>query len=56
MVRTPHFHCRGHKFDAWLGTKILHTPQHDQKKKLLEIKPDAVGNCRGQESDPWARN
>ena len=20
MIKTPHFHCRGHEFDCWLGT------------------------------------
>ena len=27
VVKTLCFHCRGHRFDSWLGTKILHTGQ-----------------------------
>ena len=33
MVRTLSFHCRGHRFDPGLGTKILRAAPHCQKKK-----------------------
>ena len=29
MVRTPHFHCRGHGFNPWLQNQAA---QHGQKK------------------------
>ena len=32
MVRTPHLHCRGHRFDP-CGTKILHASRSSQNKK-----------------------
>ena len=40
MVRTLHFHCRGPRFDPWLGTKILPTSQatgQPKKKKKNDI-------------------
>ena len=33
VVRTPHFHCRGHGFHPWRETKIPHAAQCSQKKK-----------------------
>ena len=33
VVRTLHFPCRGHGFNPWLGTKILHVPVAWPKKK-----------------------
>ena len=33
VVRTPHFHCRGYRFDPWLGTKIPQAMQGSQLKK-----------------------
>ena len=33
VVKTPLFHCRGHGFDPWSGTKIPHATWHGQKKK-----------------------
>lgn len=33
VVKTLLFHCRGHRFDPWLGTKIPHALQHGQKKR-----------------------
>ena len=30
VVKTPRFHCRGHGFDPWLGTKIPHAVQRGQ--------------------------
>ena len=32
VVKTPHFHCRGHGFSLWLGTKIPHVAQPKNKK------------------------
>ena len=37
VVRTPHFQCKGHRFDRWLGTKIQHVMRCVQKKKELRI-------------------
>ena len=31
VVRTPHFYCRGHKFNHWSGTKISQATQCGQK-------------------------
>ena len=31
VVRTPHFHCGGHKSNHWLGTKISQATQCGQK-------------------------
>ena len=33
VVRTPHFHCRRHKFNPWWGTKILRASWHGEAKK-----------------------
>ena len=33
MVKTPRFHCRGRRFNPWLGTKVLHAILHSQKIK-----------------------
>ena len=33
MVRPLSFHCRGHRFDPWSGTKISHASRHSQKKE-----------------------
>lgn len=33
MVDTPHFHCRGRRFDPGGGTKIPQASQHSQKLK-----------------------
>ena len=33
VVKTPCFHCRGHRFYFWLRTKIPHAVWHGQKKK-----------------------
>ena len=30
-VRTLYFHCRGHEFDPWPGTKIQYIMWHGQK-------------------------
>ena len=38
MVKTPHFQVRGRRFDPWLGAKILHALQCDQKKKVKKKK------------------
>ena len=35
VVKTLYFHCRGHGFDPWWGTKIPHAPQYSRKKKRL---------------------
>ena len=35
VVRTPSFHCRGHRFDPWLGE----LRSHMQKKKKTPKKP-----------------
>ena len=32
---TPHFHCKGHRFDPWLGK--FHMPQGVGKKKKKVI-------------------
>ena len=34
VVRTPHFQCKGHRFDHWLRTKIQHVTWCVQKKEL----------------------
>ena len=49
VVKTPHFHCRGHGFDPWWGTAILHALWWSPKKpKPMEtVKGWAV--ARGQE-------
>ena len=33
-VMTPHFHCRGHGFDPWLGELRSHMPCGKRKKKV----------------------
>lgn len=37
VVKTPHFHCRGHRFDLWSRTKIPHatwrSPSTFEKRK-----------------------
>ena len=33
VVKTLWFHCKGHKFDPWLGPKIPHITQHTTKKE-----------------------
>ena len=33
MVRPLSFHCRGHRFDPWSGTKISHASRHSRKKE-----------------------
>ena len=33
VVRTLHSHCRGPRFNPWLGTKVLQDVRHGQKKK-----------------------
>ena len=37
MVRTPSFHCRGHGFDPWWGTKIPQAAQPIKKGGALII-------------------
>ena len=32
VVGTPHFHCRGHGFYPWSGTKTPHATELSQKK------------------------
>ena len=32
VVKAPHFHCRGHRFDPWSGNfEIPHATWHGQK-------------------------
>ena len=39
LVKKPHFHCRGHGFDPWLGTMILYAVPCSQKlEKKTKIK------------------
>ena len=38
VARTPCFHCMGHRFDPWSGTKIRHAVQQGQKKKKTLVK------------------
>ena len=39
MVKTLHFHCRGHRFDPWSGkTKIPYVVRCGQKKKKSSLK------------------
>ena len=33
MVRTPCFHCNGHRFDPWLGNKDPIWPSQKKKRK-----------------------
>ena len=33
VVKAPHSQCRGHTFDSWSGTKILHAAWRGQKIK-----------------------
>ena len=35
VVKTPCFHCRGHRFNPWSGTKIPHAVQHCEKINIL---------------------
>ena len=37
VVRSPHFHCRGHRVNPQLGSKILHAAQCSQKKKKKDV-------------------
>ena len=32
VVKTLHFHCRGHKFNPWSGSKVPHATQCSQKE------------------------
>ena len=34
VVKTPCFHCRGHGFNPWSGTKIPHATAWLKKKKM----------------------
>ena len=47
VVKTSAFHCRGHGFDPWLGTRILLAFQLGQKKKK-EKNLKAFSNCSYQ--------
>ena len=39
MVKTPHFHCRGHRFDSWLGNyDPMGHCQKKKKKKAVELR------------------
>ena len=38
VIKTPHFHCWGHGFNPWWGTKIPHVALCGQKKKKKEKK------------------
>ena len=38
VVRTLCFHCRGPRFDPWVGAKILPATQHGQKRKKKKRK------------------
>ena len=38
MVKTPHFHCRGHRLDPWSGTKILQARVAIKENKRKEKK------------------
>ena len=31
VVKTPRFHCRGHGFNPWSGTKIPHTQTKEKQ-------------------------
>ena len=35
VVKTPCFHCRGHRFNPWSDTKIPHAVQHCEKINIL---------------------
>ena len=35
MVRTLHFHCRGHGLDPWSGIKTPHALRCGKKKKSI---------------------
>ena len=37
VVRSPHFHCRGHRVNPQLGSKILHAAQCSGKKKKNDV-------------------
>ena len=39
MVKTPHFHCRGHRFDPWSGSQDPTSHEAWQKKKNLVQRP-----------------
>ena len=38
VVKTLHFHCRGHEFDPGWRTKISQATQCGQKKKRNQLK------------------
>ena len=35
LVRTPHFHCRGHRLIPGWGTKIPHADQPKKERKEI---------------------
>ena len=35
MVRSLHFHLKGHRFQPCCGTRIMHTMECDKKKKFV---------------------
>ena len=49
MVKTPHFHCRGHGFNPWKGNEdpTCHVIQPKQQTKWQKpkIKPDQFAIC-----------
>ena len=54
MVKTLHFHCRGHRFDPWLGKfHIPHDVAGKKKKKRTKMHPGGaseeiwMGHCCG---------
>ena len=47
MVRTLHFHCRGHGFDPWLGNYDPASYVAQPKKKRKRKRNDAAQEFKG---------
>ena len=62
LVKTPHFHCRGHRFDPWLGNQGPASPtlwpkqnkNSKERERASLISAVGVVGSRPQESSPSA--